>query len=363
MYNVSKYIKVLAMEPKIPKVDKAKTANNRANGGVARAEKLSPEERRKIAQKGAEAKKANANLPLATHIGELCIGEMSLACAVLPDGTRVISQTAIGSAFGPVTGGWQMRKMRSMEDSGGLPPFLVAGTLQPFISEDLRTLVAAPIKYRDPRGGSSRFGYPAVLLPRLCEVWLKARQAGALTKIQEPVALRAEILTRALANTGIIALVDETTGYQEDRAKDALSKILEEFIAKELQPWVSTFPSEFYKELFRLRGLEYSPDSVKRPQYFGLLTNDIVYKRLAPGVLVELKKATPKNDKGKLSARLFQSLTGNTGYPKLKEHLGKVVAYMQLSDNYDDFRQKLDRLLPKYDQTISINFDDENEGM
>jgi P63C domain len=351
---------MLAMEPQVPKADKAKKTSNKAKGGIARAEKLSPQERSKIAQKGAEAKKANASLPSATHIGELPIGEMLLSCAVLPDGTRVISQATIGSAFGPVVGGWQMRKMK---DSGGLPPFLVAGTLQPFISDELRTLVASPIKYKDPRGGAPRYGYEAVLLPRLCEVWLKAREAGALTKIQEPVALRAEILTRALANTGIIALVDETTGYQEDRAKDALSKILEEFIAKELQPWVSTFPAEFYKELFRLRGLEYSPDSVKRPQYFGLLTNDIVYKRLAPGVLVELKKVTPKNDKGKLSARLFQSLTGNTGYPKLKEHLGKVVAYMQLSDTYEDFRHKLDRLLPKYDETISLNFDDENEGM
>ena len=29
---------------------------------------------------------------------------------------------------------------------------------------------------------------------------------------------------------------------------------------------------------------------MKRPQYFGVLTNDVVYKRLAPGVLEELKR-------------------------------------------------------------------------
>lgn len=339
----------------------SKDQKGRAKGGIARAEKLSPEKRSEIASKGAAAKKANANLLVATHIGDLPIGEMILSCAVLPDGTRLISQTTIGSAFGPVTGGYQKRKQQLMEDSGALPLFLVADSLQPFISQELRTLVSSPTKYKVSTGGLPRIGYEAVVLPKLCEVWLKAREAGALTKAQEPVAQRAEILTRALANTGIIALVDETTGYQEDRAKDALCKILEEFIAKELQPWISTFPNDFYKELFRLRGLDYSADSVKRPQYFGYLTNDIVYKRLAPGVLAELKAITPKSQSGKSSAKLFQSLTNNIGYPKLKEHLGKIVAYMQLSEAYPDFLAKMDKFLPRYGETLPIIFEDEDD--
>lgn len=347
----------------------AESSQGRAKGGKARAEKLSSQRRSEIAREGALAKKANASLPVATHTGDLPVGDLILPCSVLPDGTRLISQAALGSAFGPATGGWQARKRMTNEDSGDLPLFLVAGSLQPFISEDLRTLVSIPTKYRDPRGGPPRNGYEATVIPKLCEVWLKARDAGALTKNQEPVAKRAEILTRALASTGIIALVDEATGYQEDRAKDALSRILEEFIAKELQAWVGTFTSEFYQELFRLRGLEYSPNSVKRPQYFGYITNDIVYKRLAPGVLEELKKVTPKTEKGRPAAKYFQSLTTNKGYPKLKEHLGKVIAYMQLSDDYKGFMKTLDRLLPKYDETISLQFEgdskleDDGKGM
>jgi hypothetical protein len=353
------------MEPKEePKFsDPGKTPQGRAKGGEARAKKLSAQRRSEIARAGALAKKANAGLPVATHIGDLPIGDLVLSCSVLPDGTRLISQTAIGSAFGPVTGGWQSRKKTTDKDSGDLPLFLVADSLQPFISEELRTLVSSPTMYKDPRGGLPRNGYQAAIIPMLCEVWLKARDAKALTKNQEPVAKRAEILTRALARTGIIALVDEVTGYQEDRAKDALAKILEDFIAKDLQAWVSTFPKEYYEELFKLRGLEYSPESVKRPQYFGYLTNDIVYKRLAPGVLDELKKVTPKNEKGRPIAKYFQSLTNNKGYPKLKEHLGKVVAYMQLSDNYQDFQKKLDKFLPRYNETLSIDFEDDGNGL
>ena len=348
-------------------MDNQKVPTGRAKGGEARAKSLSPERRSEIARNAAKAKQHASEIPMATHIGEIKIGELILPCAVLSDGTRLISQGGIAAAFGPVTGGWQMRKRSNEQHSGGLPPFLVATSLQPFISAELRTLVSFPKRYKDPRGGPARIGIDATLIPKVCEVWLKARDARALTKIQEPVAYRAEVLTRGLADVGIVALVDEATGFQRDRAKDALATILEAFIAKELQPWIQTFPADYYQELFRLRGLEFPRDSVRRPQYFGVLTNDIVYKRLAPGVLDELKRVTPRNEDGRPKAKYFQSLTSNTGYPKLREHLGKVVMMMQLSTTYGDFKEKLDRFLPKKNAQLPLlleqtNIDDEDDG-
>jgi len=76
-------------------------------------------------------------------------------------------------------------------------------------------------------------------------------------------------LVRGVARVGIIALVDEATGYQRERAKDALARILDAFMAKELQPWLRTFPTDFYQEMFRLRGLEYPSGTVQRPRYSG----------------------------------------------------------------------------------------------
>lgn len=333
--------------------------SGKSKGGIARAKALSPEERSEIAKRAAKARWED--VPEATHIGELQIGNLALPCAVLPDGTRVISQGGVATAFGPVTGGWQMRKRAADENAGDLPPFLVAGSLKPYISSELRALVSSPRKYRDPRGGPVRQGIEASLLPKICEVWLQARDADALTKIQIPVAERANILMRGLAHTGIIALVDEATGYQRDRARDALATILEAFIAKELQAWVKTFPTDYYQEIFRLRGLDYPTDSVKRPQYFGVLTNDIVYKRLAPGVLEELKRVTPKSESGRPKAKYFQSLTSNTGYPKLREHLGSVVTIMKLSNSWDDFIEKLNRLHPRFGDTLELPLEYANE--
>jgi hypothetical protein len=221
--------------------------------------------------------------------------------------------------------------------------------------------------FRPKQGGAIAFGYEATILADICDAVLVARKTGnILAPNQTKIADQCEILVRGFARVGIIALVDEATGFQRDRAKDALAKILEAFIAKELQPWVRTFPADYYQEMFRLRGLDYPTDSVKRPLYFGHLTNDIVYDRLAPSVLEELKKVTPRNDSGRYTARFFQMLTRNIGYPKLREHLGAVVAVMKLSKDWYDFHAKLDRLYPRLGGgtvQYSLEYEDDGKGL
>ncbi len=187
-------------------------------------------------------------------------------------------------------------------------------------------------------------------------MFLKTRDVDALHPRQVPMAAQADIIMRGLATVGIIALIDEATGYQQERAVNALAEILEKFIAKELRPWVRTFPDEFYRELYRLRGLEFPADTVKKPSYFGHITNDIIYKRLAPGVLAELKKVTPKGKSGRHKHQLHRRLTGDVGHPKLAAHLDSVITVMKLSDDkdYDGFIEKLDRVKPRYDKTLTL---------
>jgi aryl carrier-like protein len=221
--------------------------------------------------------------------------------------------------------------------------------------------MSQPIAFRTPQGVRAS-GYRAEVLPEVCEVWLKARDAGVLQKQQQHIAAQADILIRGLASVGIIALVDEATGYQELRAKDALARILEAFIDKELQAWIQTFPADFYGEMFRLRELDFPTDTVQRPRYFGHLTNDIVYKRLAPGVLEQLKRITPKGSAGRRKHKFFQRLTSNVGYPKLREHLGSVVAIMKLSSTWEDFMMKLDRIHPRYGDTLSLDLEYEDDN-
>ncbi len=229
-------------------------------------------------------------------------------------------------------------------------------------TRDLAARSNSPIRFTPPHGGNPADGYDATILPDLCAVLIEAGQRNLLGKRLAHLAKHAAVLQHGFATLGIIGLVDEVTGYQRDRAKDALARILEAFIAKELQPYVRTFQPEFYEEMFRLRRLDYPTGSVKRPQYFGMLTNDIVYKRLAPGVLEELKRVTPKDESGRLRDKLFQRLTTNVGYPKLREHLGSVVTMMKLSADWQDFMAKLDRIHPRYGETMPLPLDDDGRG-
>lgn len=325
----------------------------RAAGGRARASRLSSEERATIARRAAMAR-WGANLPEAicgSPDRPLRIGDISLQCYVLEDGTRVLSQAGFLEALG-------RHPKANVRREGGedrMPAILQGKAIAPFISDDVIEK-AQPIAFRTPSGNRAS-GYRADLLPLVCEVYLKANDAKVLPSNQLHVARQAEILVRGLAHTGIIALVDEATGYQELRARNALASILEAFIAKELQAWVQTFPDDFYREMFRLRQLDYPRDTVKRPQYFGHLTNDIVYSRLAPGVLNELRKVTPRNESGARKHKYFQRLTSNLGYPKLREHLGSVTTLMKLSVDWQDFNDKIDRIHPRYGETMTLGLD------
>lgn len=324
----------------------------RARGGHARMSQLSPEERKAIARKGAEARWRTKVLK-ATHGSAehpLRIGEAEIPCYVLEDGTRVLTQGGFTGALGMARGGSMIAGMNRLE------LFVSRKSVNPYISNELAERFANPIPFVMPDGGRAN-GFEATLLADLCEAVLKAREAGALQKQQLGIAAKCEILVRGFARVGIVALVDEATGYQRDRAKDALAKILEAWVAKELQAWVQTFPAEFYEHMFRLRGLEFPRESVQRPRYFGILTNDIVYKRLAPGVLTELQRVTPRNYDGRPTAKYFQSLTSNVGYPKLKEHLGAVVALMKISKTWGGFLNLLNEHYPRYGETPMLPMD------
>lgn len=329
----------------------------KAKGGQVKNANLTPEQRREQAMRMVTAKKDKAMLPKATHGSPdhpLKLGGSEIPCFVLEDGTRVLSQRGVAKAMGFSEGGDRLGK------------FVSSRGIKPYINNELLPALNSPIRFINPSGGGIAHGYPATLLPDICDAVLDARKRSVLNEFQKQIADQCEILVRGFARVGIIALVDEATGYQKDRARDALAKILEAFVAKELQPYVKKFPAEFYEQMFRLRGLPFDTGSIKRPPYFGHLTNDVIYRRLAPGVWKELKSKVKKNSDGRATQHLHRHLTPEIGDPRLKELLTKVVTVMLLSEKWSDFKAKLERVVPAYDDTLQLPFelkDDTGEGL
>ena len=321
-----------------------------SEGGTARAQSLTKQERIDIAKKAAAAR-WSVNLPAAQCDGTLTVGDLEIACAVLADGTRVIAEQTFMQALGMYrSGALSTRRKRATAGGAQVPLFLAHKNLRPYAERHLGGVHFEPLKYRTLTGNTAH-GIKAELIPKVCEIWIDANRDGVLGHRQKVTATKADILLRGFAHVGIIALVDEATGYQDARARDALAKILQQFVTTELKKWVNTFPTEFYKELFRLRGWRFpklSENQGKRPILVGKITNDVVYARLAPGVRQSLHRLTPRDSKGRLKNKLFQRLTDNVGEPKLREHLASVVALMKASDEWSQFMRSINRALPKY---------------
>ncbi|MGH7183538.1 MAG: P63C domain-containing protein, partial [Nitrospiraceae bacterium] len=269
-------------------IDELKRASN---GGKERAKRLTGEKRSLIARNAAITRWAGEgkSQPILAKYGAperpLRIGSVEISCYVLADGMRVLSMRGLQSGIGLSEGGGKGGERKVVQ--------IMAKLSEKGI--DVRGLVVranSPIRFILPSGHIAD-GYEATMLPDICAVIIDASQKGVLDQRLVPIAERAAVLQHGFATVGIIALVDEATGYQDFRQRDALARILEKFVAKELRPWIKTFPSEFYHQIFRLNGWEYS-ENCGRPVVVGHWTNNVVYKRLAPGVLAELQKITPR---------------------------------------------------------------------
>lgn len=290
----------------------------------------------------------------ATHDGTLIIAGVSLPCVVLEDGTRVLSMRGVNKALGRGRGGSEYR--RKLEDGGAqLPGFLSPNDLKPFVGNELTVALSSPLEYKPPHGGRTAFGVEAGLLPKICEVWLDAKDAGALSSVaHKRIAATAQILMRGLAHVGIIALVDEATGYQEIRDRLALQAILDKYLRKELAAWAKRFPNEFYEQIFRLKGWQWQGMKINRPSVVGKYTNDIVYERLAPGILKELRERNPKDETGQRKAKHHQWFTEDVGHPALAQHLHAVIGFMRATSNWEQFYRFLQRAFPKRGENIEL---------
>ena len=274
--------------------------------------------------------------------GTIKIGDAEIPCAVLSNEKRVFWQREI---LGLLTGNVK----------GGFERYFKANNLQPYVPEKYKGESWDLNIIRFEHQGRPAHGFEAEDLIDICYMYLNAERDGKLLSSQKHLAEQAHVIVRAFAKTGVIAVIDEATGYQEVRNRNALEAIFYKYLKKEFAAWAKTFPDEFYKEIFRLKGWAYDPKSVKRPSIIGKITNDIVYSRLAPGILQELQNRNPVLPSGHRKARHHQLLTDDIGHPALAQHLYAAMALMRATTKWDKFERALNRALPKKEQQLEFD--------
>lgn len=275
-----------------------------------------------------------SQLPEAKWKGTLrLLDDLEIPCYVLNTGQRVIGRTAATETLTGIKGG------------GDLEKYLSVVPLRPFIS--VPDVADRMVSFRLPEVealGRATKGLPADLLIDVCQGFVRALEAATrgdakLTSRQIDMAIKASMFLSAVARVGLDALIDEATGYQYERAEDALEVKLSAYLEKEMRPWEKTFPDELWKEFGRLTGWKGSVS--QRPKYWGKLVNELVYGYLDPDVFAWLKENAPTPRHGQ---NYHQWLTNQFGLKRLIEHIWKLVGVAQTCDSMSDLRDKMAEL-------------------
>lgn len=307
--------------------------NYQSKGGHARARNLTPSQKSEIGKKGANIRWAT---PKANYEGILRIAETEIPCAVLVRGKEIKRVIVQREVVGLLTG----------TKKGNLDRYLNAKNLSAFVPEKFKNKTLSEAVIPLQINGRLAYCYEGEDIVDLCKMYLDARKAGGiLLPNQQQLVDRAELIITSLAKTGITGLIDEATGFQAIRAKDALQAYLDKIIRKELAVWVKRFPDEFFRQIYRLKKWTWTGGN-KRTPLIGKLINDIIYKRLGPGILEELQRQNPKNASGHRPATHHQWLTEDVGHPALAQHLYAIISLMKVSNTWDSFKGLVDKAFP-----------------
>lgn len=312
-------------------------------GGKARAKKLSPDRRKAIAEKAAamrwakppEAMKAGGlpavqplegevlpPSPFAKFRGQIDLGGNPIDVYVLDTGDRVISMRGAVKA---ITG----------QDAGNLVEYLSVQGLKDFIDKDLALVESK--EFHIPGTQFRGRGITAEQFEQILTAYVKALHAGALTtNRQREMATTCAILSTAFLKIGIIAQIDEATGYQYARSEDALQIKLRAFIADELRDWEKTFPDDLWEQFGRLTRWQGSLH--QRPKWWGHLVMELIYNALDPDIAKYLKENKPKPVHGK---NYHSWMTQDVGLKALISHIYEIIGIAKTCSDIRELREKV----------------------
>jgi len=296
-------------------------------------------------------------LPKATHQGELNIVEFNIECYNLDNGERVLSRIGFLKALGR-TG--KAKGGRKYDEEFQTPIFLTASNIKPLITNDIIEN-SAPVIFTDLNGTES-IGYKAELLPDVSYLFSVALDKGLLKPNQIHIGQQSKKLVKGFLKVSITALVDEATGYQYEREKDALQQILKLYVSEEILNWQKTFHDAFYKEIFRLRNWPFTEHGIlKRPGVVGTYTNMFIYATMPPGVMEKIKSQTAKSKSGNYIYRFHQSLTPEAGREHLKNQLVAITTLMSVSRSWKEFIELFNRKYRNFGEQLSLDFGEQAE--
>jgi P63C domain len=258
--------------------------------------------------------------PFAKWRGKIDLGGDEIDCYVLDTKQRVLSSGSASKAIANVERG-------SLQDYAGQK------ALNQFI--DINKILQETIRFSIPGTQFEGVGITTEHFELICRGYVRALYEKApLTDRQTEIAIKCAVLSAGLTRTGLDALIDEATGYQYERAEDALQVKLRAFIADELRDWEKTFPDPLWEEFGRLTN--WSGALHSRPKWWGKLVIELIYDTLDPDVAEYLKTHKPEN-----GVHWHRQLTDNYGVRQLVSRCYEVIGMAKTCRNIRELRQRV----------------------
>ncbi len=312
-------------------------------GGIARSRSLSAQERSKIAREAARKRWGDANVSVKAGSPDkpIRIADIEVQCYVLDDDRRVIATNGVLDALQMARGGAMVKGMNRLE------LFAAQNRLKPYVSNSLLARIADPIRFRI--GTNVTHGFESDTLIELAEAVIQADNAGALQKQQIAIAHQCRVITASLTRLGLIALIDEATGYQRKRDSDELQTILSAYLLPEHRPWIQVVPEEFTNEIYRVYKWERKPQN-RGPRYAGKLIRQLIYEKMPKPVLPALDDKNPSDSNYRRKLKHNQFLT-QQGMDHFRSQVITIMTLLRISQDKGEFKRHIRRL---YDTQLSL---------
>jgi hypothetical protein len=136
--------------------------------------------------------------------------------------------------------------------------------------------------------------------------------------------------------TGIIALVDEATGYQKIRAEHELEEKISLNFTEEMRKWEKTFPDELWDEFARLTG--FVGERGTWPQCWAGYVNSFIYEAMDPDLYAWLKANDAPSTPGH---RYHQRFNEQVGLPRLHAHMWLVIGIARMCSSIAELREAI----------------------
>lgn len=271
--------------------------------------------------------------------GVLELGPRLVECFVFEDGRRALGTANVESLVG-ANGGrhFQERFAKLLEETPAAKP-VVSGMRNAVKSLNSKGKEPAAklktIEFTHPVNGQRAFAYDTDGVLFILQTYATAFRSGKLRKNQEHLGAAATDVLLACAGTGLVALVDEATGYQTTRAPDYLQQRMALYLLDNPSKWRRFFAEDLSATICRLYGKPIVAANGAR--WLAGVWSQLYKMVLGEDVYAELKRRNPEPQHG---SNHTQHLT-DPAKGVLTKDLEIVHAIAKTSQSRDEFWNRL----------------------